>query len=297
MKPDPGTLAPHQLLVVDDERDAVEMVLRMVRGRYQAYGTTSAAEALAWLERHRFDAVLVDQRLRDGTGTSILARAAAVAPLCRRVAMSGQAEVGDLLAAINVGKVSRFVLKPFSREGLLEMLDLSLREYEAENIELERWLVARAVQGGERRLVTERRGGRRARRGRPAHWPEGSATVRPLDPDDLSPVVDLFDAELDVTLARLRPERVLDEDAALDWSAELELRMVTRLRDTDQAFRSSTTQFMAVFARTTRDGCRRACRRLADGLPGGVDIHIAAWPEGRAVPEDPAELVARLLDS
>ena len=86
------------------------MVLRMVRGRYQAFGTTSATEALAWLERHRFDAVLVDHRLRDGTGTAILAGAAAVAPLCRRVAMSGQAEVGDLMAAINVGKVSRFVL-------------------------------------------------------------------------------------------------------------------------------------------------------------------------------------------
>ena len=295
MNADPSsTLAPHQLLVVDDERDTVEMVLRMVRGRYQAFGTTSAAEAMAWLERHRFDAVLVDQRLRDGTGTAILARAAAVAPLCRRIAMSGQSEAGDLLAAINVGKVSRFVMKPFSREGLLETLDLALAEYEVENAELERWLVSRGARSGERRLVTERRGGRR-KRGRPAHWPEGHAAVRRLSADDLSPVVDLFDNDLDLTLAMLRPERVLDADAALDWSAELELRMVTRLRDTDQAFRWDTTQFMAVFARTTRDGARRACRRLAEGLLGGVDIHIAAWPDGRAVPEDPADLIDRLV--
>jgi CheY-like chemotaxis protein len=292
---EPTPLAPHQILVVDDERDTVEMVLRMVRGRYEAFGTTSAAEALTWLEQHRFDAVLVDQRLRDGTGTSILARAAAVAPLCRRIAMSGQAELGDLLAAINVAKVSRFITKPFTREGLLDALATSLGEYTAEGAALESWLVARGVQAGEQVHVAERRGGRRSKRSRPAHWPGGQPSVRVLAPDDLTPVTELFHPDVDVVLASLRPERPLVEDEAHAWSAELELRMVTRLRDTDQAFRADHLLFLVMFARTTRDGGRRACRRLSTGLPGGVDIHVVGWPDGAGAPVAPATLVARLL--
>ncbi|HLU68153.1 MAG TPA: response regulator [Kofleriaceae bacterium] len=284
----------HRVLVVDDEPDLVDMVLRMLRGHYQAVGSTSAAEALEWLEERRFDAVLVDQRLRDGTGTSVLARCAAIAPLCRRVAMSGQAELGDLLAAINVAKVSRFLLKPLSRETLLATLADALGEYEAERAALERWLIENAAAAGERHQVAVKRsGGRRGRgRGRPAHWPTGPG-VRRLLPEEPRPLVELFDPDLDVVLASLRCDRVMDLASAREWAAELELRLVTRLRDTDQAFRMPGDRFVVVFARTSKVGARRACHRLAEGMPAGVLIDLVHWPEDTGAP--PAEVVGRFL--
>jgi CheY-like chemotaxis protein len=284
----------HRVLVLDDEQDAVEMVLRILRGRYRAVGTSSASEALEWLEQERFDAMLVDQRLRDGTGTAVLSRCAALHPLCRRIAMSGHAEMGDLLAAINVAKVSRFIMKPLSPEGLVAVMAEVMAEYEAERAELERLLVERGVQAGERQLVAPRRGGRRTRgRGRPAHWPPGTV-VQAISADNPTPLVDLFDPDLELVLARLSPDRPLDGEEGREWAAELELRLVTRLRDTDQAFRLADDRFVVAFARTTRDGCRRACRRLGDGLRGGLVAHLASWPEG-AVSNDPYIVVEDLL--
>ena len=86
--------------------------------------------------------------------------------------------------------------------------------------------------------------------------------MRLASPDDPGPLTELFDPDLELVLASLRPERPLAGEEARDWCAELELRMVTRLRDTDQAFRLTEDHFVVVFARTTKDGCRRACRRL-----------------------------------
>lgn len=284
----------HRVLVLDDEQDAVEMVLRILRGRYRAVGSSSASEALEWLEQERFDAVLVDQRLRDGTGTAVLSRCAALHPLCRRVAMSGHAEMGDLLAAINVAKVSRFIMKPLSPEGLLAVMAEVMAEYEAERTDLERLLVERGAQAGERRLVAPRRGGRRTRgRGRPTHWPP-STVVQTISPEDPTALVDLFDPDLELVLASLAPDRALEAEEGREWAAELELRLVTRLRDTDQAFRLADDRFVVAFARTTREGCRRACRRLGDGLRGGLVIHLASWPEG-AVSNDPYIVVEHLL--
>ena len=284
----------HRVLVVDDEQDTVEMVLRILRGRYRAIGSNSATEASELLESERFDAVLVDQRLKDGTGTAVLSRCAVLHPLCRRIAMSGQAEMGDLLAAINVAHVSRFVMKPFSPDSLLAVMSDVMREYEAERAELEKLLIEHGAHAGAKQLVAPRRGGRRSRgRGRPAHWPPGTL-IQTITSSDPSPLVDLFDPDLELVLASLQPDRELHEEEAREWAAELELRLVTRLRDTDQAFRMSDDRFVVAFARTTRDGCRRACRRLGDNLRGGLTIHMTSWPEG-AVSTDPYVVVDNLL--
>jgi CheY-like chemotaxis protein len=283
----------NRVLVVDDERDTVELVIRMLRDHYQVIGSTSAAEAIGWLEEQRFEVVLVDQRLRDGTGTSLLARCAEMLPLCRRVAMSGKVDIGDLLAAINVAKVSRFVLKPFSRETLLSMLAGAMAEYEAERVQLEQFLIERTAAAGERRHVAEKRPGQRRRsRGRPSHWPTGP-NVRAASPEDRQAIVALFNPDLDLALASLRPDAALDPDQADEWSAELELRLVTRLRDTDQAFRLPGYRFVLAFARTGKDGARRACRRLAVGLPGGLRIDLVAWPGDSDA--DPSAVVDWLL--
>ena len=207
--------------------------------------------------------------------------------------MSGQAELGDLLAAINVAKVSRFLLKPFAQDQLLDVLGEALAEYEAERAELERMLVARGAEAGERRQVGERRGGRRARgRGRPPHWPAGPG-VRAVSLDDPTPFEALFDPDVGIVVASLHPEFALDEEESQAWVAELELRMVTGLRDSDQALRLPGARFVVVFARTSLDGCRRACRRLAEGLRGGLLFELVAWPE-RGAPA-PNELVDRIL--
>lgn len=283
----------YRVLVVDDDPDAVEMVDRMLHGRYVTVGAVGAAQALALAEQERFDAALVDQRLSDGTGTAVLAHCAERSPLCRRIVMSGEAELGELLAAINIARVSRFLLKPFSQERLLSILSEAMDEYEAERAALERLIIARGAEAAARWRVGERRGGRRARgRGRPPNWPVGPR-VPVVSLDEPAALYALFDPEVGIAVASLRPDRPLGDEEWQAWAAELELRLVTRLRDSDQPLRTLDSRFAVVFARTSRDGCRRACRRLAEGLRGGLLFDVFVWPEAgsRPVPE----LVENLL--
>ena len=277
----------YRVLVVDDDPDAVDMVDRMLHGHYVTVGAVGAAQAMALAEQERFDAALVDQRLNDGTGTAVLAHCAERSPLCRRIAMSGDAEMGELLAAINIARVSRFLLKPFSQERLLVTLAEAMAEYEAERAALEQLLIARGAEAAGRWRVGERRGGRRARgRGRPPGWPVGPR-VPLVSPDEPSALYALFDPEVGVAVASLRPDRPLGAEDRQAWAAELELRLVTRLRDSDQPLRTPDSRFAVVFARTSREGCRRACRRLAEGLRGGLLFDIFVWPEvgSRPVPD------------
>jgi len=284
----PGTVAPtYRVLVVDDDPDTLDMVDRMLYGRYATVGVIGAAQALALAEHERFDAALVDQRLRDGTGTAVLAHCAERSPLCRRIAMSGDAEMGELLAAINIARVSRFLLKPFSQERLLATLSEAMGEYEAERAALERLLIARGAEAAARWRVGERRGGRRARgRGRPPTWPAGPRMPM-VSFEDPSAFYALFDPEIGIAVASLRPERPLGAEDWQAWAAELELRLVTRLRASDQPLRMPDARFAVVFASTSRDGCRRACRRLGEGLRGGLLFDVFVWPEpgSRPVPE------------
>jgi CheY-like chemotaxis protein len=283
----PSASPAYRVLVVDDDPDTFDMVGRMLHGRYVTVGAMGAAEALALAEQERFDVALVDQRLGDGTGTAVLAHCAERNPLCRRIAMSGDAEMGELLAAINIARVSRFLDKPFSQERLLATLAEAMAEYEAERAALERLLIARGAEAAGRWRVGERRGGRRARgRGRPPSWPVGPR-VPLVSLDDPSALHALFDPEVGIAVASLRPDRPLGDEDWLAWAAELELRLVTRLRDSDQPLRTEDSRFAVVFARTSREGCRRACRRLAEGLRGGLLFDIFVWPEAgsRPVPD------------
>jgi CheY-like chemotaxis protein len=291
--PDAQPSRPYRVLVVDHDGDTVDMVAAMLGGSYQTIGAVGASAALQLMEDERLDAALVDQRLRDGTGSAVLAQCAERNPLCRRVAMSSESELGDLLAAINIARVSRFLIKPFSQGRLLATLAEVMAEYEAERAALREQLLALGAEAGERHRVTERRGGRRARgRGRPPHWPP-THCIRPLSYEDPAALLGLFDPEVSIAVASLRPERVLRFEEMEAWSAELELRLVTNVRDSDQALRMPDGRFALVFARTSRDGCQRACRRLAEGLPGGLLFEIIAWP-GRST-WDPVAVADHIL--
>lgn len=261
----------HCVLVVDDEPDLVDLLVRMLRRRYRTLTATDSSEALVLFERELPDVVIVDQRLTDGTGTALLSRFADINPMARRIAMSGYAELADLLAAINVAKVSRYLLKPIRRELLLETVDEVLDEYERERAALEGAFLARFG-----REQAERPQPAAARtRNRPTQWPEWNG-ITPLGDREAPVLAQLFRDDLEMAVACLRPGAEVEPGRADAWSAELERRLVTTLRESDQAFRLRNGRFIVVFSWTSLAGCERACERLAARL--WVDVRIRMWP-------------------
>jgi CheY-like chemotaxis protein len=84
------------------------------------------AEALAAVAAARFDLVLTDQRMPHEPGMELLARIARDSPGTARVMMSAYADAELMVAAINRGKVDRFLMKPFMPDELRSLIADSL---------------------------------------------------------------------------------------------------------------------------------------------------------------------------
>ena len=64
----PQAASPAHILVVDDEPDLRTLYeLTLLREGYRVDAAATLAEAVQMLERQRFDAVITDMRLPDGT--------------------------------------------------------------------------------------------------------------------------------------------------------------------------------------------------------------------------------------
>ena len=101
------------LLVVDDEMANLQKLQRTLIGRYDVFPALSASEALNILEKNPVDAIITDQKMPDMTGIELLEISQKNFPNLVRIVLTGFTEVEDLIAAINTGKVHKYITKPW----------------------------------------------------------------------------------------------------------------------------------------------------------------------------------------
>jgi two-component system, cell cycle response regulator len=123
-----------KILVVDDEPANLDLVVRMLRKRYEVRTAPSGDEGLELLRRERFAAILSDQRMPGMTGTQFLAEARSLVPDTVRMILTGYTAEADSLDAINRAHVACFLTKPIAPEALeraiadaVELYQLTLR--------------------------------------------------------------------------------------------------------------------------------------------------------------------------
>lgn len=103
-----------RILCVDDEPNIVAALKRLFRGSgYHVATATSGLEAIAHLEREPVDLVFSDMRMPGMDGTELLAQIRARWPSTARVLLTGYADIGSTIAAINSGEVYRYITKPW----------------------------------------------------------------------------------------------------------------------------------------------------------------------------------------
>ena len=115
---------PARLLVVDDNRDAVEMLVAAFRdGGFHAVGATDGIEALAVAARLEPHVALLDIGLPslDGFQLARMLRAATPSGL-RLVALTGYGQDQDMAAAREAG-FEKFFVKPASVETLIQAIN------------------------------------------------------------------------------------------------------------------------------------------------------------------------------
>jgi signal transduction histidine kinase len=107
----PSASAP-RILVVDDERRAVELLVRTLRSEGRIETAASAEEAWQRLEGERFDLVISDQRMPGMTGVELLGRLAERDDHVGRILLTGYSDLEATVEAINRGRVHAYLHKP-----------------------------------------------------------------------------------------------------------------------------------------------------------------------------------------
>jgi response regulator RpfG family c-di-GMP phosphodiesterase len=121
--PDPKTV-----LCVDDEPHVLSALRRALRSPGLVVQTApSGPEALALLAQHSVNVVISDMRMPGMNGTELLAQVQQRHPDVVRVVLTGQADLGDTIAAINRGSIFRYLQKPWD--------DIELRQVVGQGLE------------------------------------------------------------------------------------------------------------------------------------------------------------------
>ncbi|HEY9625373.1 MAG TPA: response regulator, partial [Crinalium sp.] len=108
-----------KILVVDDEPDNLDLLYRTFHREFKVLRAESGPVALDILAKEGEVAVIIsDQRMPSMSGTEFLSLTATQYPDIIRIILTGYTDVGDLVEAINSGKVFKYVTKPWDDEEL-----------------------------------------------------------------------------------------------------------------------------------------------------------------------------------
>jgi response regulator RpfG family c-di-GMP phosphodiesterase len=129
------------VLCVDDERIILRTLQRLFhRKSYNVIIANSAQNALEILEKTHVDIIVSDMRMPEMDGAALLAIVANSHPDTYRIVLSGYADFESTVAAINLGKINRFINKPWNNNDLINAVEegLEITHLKEENHNLKR---------------------------------------------------------------------------------------------------------------------------------------------------------------
>jgi len=142
-----------RILMVDDDVNVLDGIKRQLRGQFTLETTSSSKDGLHMLTLEGpFAVVVADFRMPEMNGVQFLKSAKEISPNTVRIMLTGYAELGSVIDAINDGYIFRFLVKPCHPDTLVQAIYAALEQHrliEAERELLEKTL-ARSI-----RLFTE----------------------------------------------------------------------------------------------------------------------------------------------
>jgi len=137
-----NTITTTTILLVDDEANILSALKRLFRPYgYRLLTAGSGAEGLALLEQEdgQIDLIISDMRMPEMDGARFLAQVRQRWPDTIRILLTGYADMESTVAAINEGRIARYISKPWNDgEMLLTVKDvLERRQLEKEKLRLE----------------------------------------------------------------------------------------------------------------------------------------------------------------
>ncbi len=108
-----------KILYVDDEKINLDNFRLSFADEFTIFTAADGADALDILKKHGEMAVVVtDQRMPLMTGVELLRQVAGVSPHTVRMILTAYTDPEDIIAAINLGQINRYIIKPWNTAEL-----------------------------------------------------------------------------------------------------------------------------------------------------------------------------------
>lgn len=141
--PAPKTIRP-RVLCVDDEPKVLEGLALTLRRKFDVTTAPGGEQGLTALEQgDPFAVVLSDMRMPGMDGAHFLEKVCEKAPDTVRMLLTGHTDLDSAIAAVNKGRIFRFLTKPCPREDLLDAMGAAAEQHRlitAERVLLEETL-------------------------------------------------------------------------------------------------------------------------------------------------------------
>ncbi len=106
------------VLYVDDEENNLISFKATFRLKYQVYTAISADEAIKIMGTKPVDVIITDQRMPNMTGVEFLENIIGKYPDPMRILLTGYADMGAVVDAVNKGKIFHYLAKPWDENEL-----------------------------------------------------------------------------------------------------------------------------------------------------------------------------------
>jgi two-component system, NtrC family, response regulator GlrR len=117
-----------KILVVDDDRNILEVIkMRLVSGGYQVTTTGNAKEALHLAEQSKFDLLVLDLKLDEGDGISLMEDIHQINPDIPVIILTAYGTIKSAVNAMKKGAYG-YLTKPFEGHELLLQIDNCLEK-------------------------------------------------------------------------------------------------------------------------------------------------------------------------
>jgi signal transduction histidine kinase len=122
-------LKEHLIVYVDDERANRIVFEQSFGNRFNVRALSSAQGALELLRNESAAVVITDQRMPEMSGHELLTRVKQLYPETVRVVITAYSDLDPILAAVNEGLVARYIIKPWDRAEVEQILYWSLEAF------------------------------------------------------------------------------------------------------------------------------------------------------------------------
>ncbi|TJZ53708.1 response regulator [Sphingobacterium olei] len=117
------------ILYVDDEENNLFSFKATFRLKYKIYTAISGSKAIEIVQKNPIDIIITDQRMPEMTGVEFLEEIIKLDPEPMRILLTGYADMGAVIDAVNKGKIFHYLNKPWSEEELDQTIQRAYEIY------------------------------------------------------------------------------------------------------------------------------------------------------------------------